>query len=193
MSRGAQIFAALVVAAAVAVMLSLGFWQLQRADWKADLVARYQQALQDEEVTLFPHRPEERSDALYRLSAIDCQGIIESGATAAHDATGQLGYAQVKQCATSGGPVEVLIGWSRDPAPVEWEAGVVTGRIVPGAGDHVRLQADPPLAGLAAFEAPDPRQLPDNHFAYALQWFAFAFIASVIFLVALRRRRGETR
>jgi surfeit locus 1 family protein len=37
-----------------------------------------------------------------------------------------------------------------------------------------RLVADPPLAGLAANAAPDPSDIPNNHLAYAVQWFLFA-------------------
>ncbi|MBB3764973.1 SURF1 family cytochrome oxidase biogenesis protein [Sphingomicrobium lutaoense] len=193
MTRNAQWLATIIVGAAIAVMLGLGFWQLERAKWKDALIAQYESALGDDEVIAFPRGKAEMREALFRRSAVDCQGVIESGATAAHNQRGTLGYAQVKQCATDRGTVDVLIGWSRDPSPVEWEAGVVTGLIVPGQEGKVRLQADPPQAGLEPFERPDPSQLPDNHMSYAVQWFAFAFIALTIFILALRRRRGENR
>jgi cytochrome oxidase assembly protein ShyY1 len=43
--------------------------------------------------------------------------------------------------------------------------------------------------GLSPSRAPDPSSVPDNHLAYAVQWFAFAAMAIVIYAFALRRRR----
>ena len=44
MTRRLPVLPTLVVAAAVAAMLALGVWQLRRAEWKADMIARYTQA-----------------------------------------------------------------------------------------------------------------------------------------------------
>src|SRR5205085_12030025 len=44
MTRRVPVLASLVVAAAVAVLIGLGVWQLQRAKWKEGLLARYEQA-----------------------------------------------------------------------------------------------------------------------------------------------------
>ena len=41
--------------------------------------------------------------------------------------------------------------------------------------------------------APDPRDLPNNHLAYAGQWFFFALTALVIYILALRRRSTRAR
>ena len=41
MPRRLPIFPTIVVAAAVAIMIGLGMWQLQRAEWKEALLARY--------------------------------------------------------------------------------------------------------------------------------------------------------
>ena len=48
--------------------------------------------------------------------------------------------------------------------------------------------ADPPLAGLEANGVPDPSEIPNNHFAYAIQWFLFALTALVIYGLAVRKR-----
>ena len=64
----------------------------------------------------------------------------------------------------------------------------MTGTIAPGAGEAIRVIADPPLAGLAANARPDPADLPNNHWSYAIQWFAFALTALVIYGLALRKR-----
>ena len=50
------------------------------------------------------------------------------------------------------------------------------------------LVAAPPPAGLAANPGPDLSAVPNNHLAYAVQWFLFAGIAAIIYLLALRRR-----
>ena len=62
-----------------------------------------------------------------------------------------------------------------------------TGRIA-SYGDTIRLVAEVPQAGLRPLAAPDPGDLPNNHLAYAGQWFFFALTALVIYVLALRRR-----
>lgn len=61
---------------------------------------------------------------------------------------------------------------------------MVDGVIAPGP----RLVADPAAAGLVPLAKPDPRDLPNNHLSYAVQWFLFALTALVIYALALRRR-----
>ena len=50
------------------------------------------------------------------------------------------------------------------------------------------LVAAEPAAGLTANSRPDIGLVPNNHLAYAGQWFFFAAVAALIYLVALRRR-----
>jgi surfeit locus 1 family protein len=64
----------------------------------------------------------------------------------------------------------------------------VRGVIAPGGV----LQAAQPVAGLAPLAPPDPSDLPNNHLAYAGQWFFFALTALVIYVLALRRRRKSS-
>ena len=47
---------------------------------------------------------------------------------------------------------------------------------------------DTPAAGLEANPAPDLSSVPNNHLAYAVQWFIFAALAGIIYALALRRR-----
>jgi surfeit locus 1 family protein len=35
---------------------------------------------------------------------------------------------------------------------------------------------------------PDPNDIPNNHLAYAVQWFLFAGVALVIYALAVRKR-----
>ena len=59
--------------------------------------------------------------------------------------------------------------------------------------DHILLLvADTPAPGLAPSALPSPANIPNNHRAYAVQWFLFAAVALVIYGVALRRRGRAT-
>ena len=51
------------------------------------------------------------------------------------------------------------------------------------------VASEPPVAGLEPLARPDPSGIPNNHLAYAGQWFFFALTALVIYWLALRRRR----
>jgi surfeit locus 1 family protein len=87
--------------------------------------------------------------------------------------------------ATCDSGVLVDLGYSRDIATPEWTGGEVTGVVAPGP----RLVADPAVARLDAMAKPDPGNLPNNHLAYAGQWFFFALTALVIYVLALRRKQ----
>src|SRR3546814_17082290 len=55
------------------------------------------------------------------------------------------------------------------------------------------LVADAPVAGLRASAVPNGADVPNNHLAYAVQWFLFAAAAAAIYILALRRRRRYAR
>jgi surfeit locus 1 family protein len=55
------------------------------------------------------------------------------------------------------------------------------------------LIAAEPVAGLAANPAPDLKSVPNNHLAYAVQWFLFAGVAVVIYILALRRKGSSSK
>ena len=180
----------LVVVAAVATMIALGVWQLQRRDGKEALIARYSLAETMSSAAAWPRDAAARDGALFRYSGFTCERVLARGAVAGHSATGETGWAQTATCAidASGDKAEVVLGWARNPAQVDWAGGPVLGFVAPGADDEVRLIASPPLAGLSASARPDPRDMPNNHFAYAVQWFIFAAMAAVIYALAVRKR-----
>jgi surfeit locus 1 family protein len=104
---------------------------------------------------------------------------------AGRNAQGEVGMAQVADCELAGGGrAKVVLGWSREPKIAQWRGGEVAGVIAPGP----RLVADTPVAGLSANARPDPGEIPNNHLAYAVQWFLFAATALVIYVIAVRRR-----
>lgn len=180
-----------VVAAAVAVMLALGFWQLARKGEKEAMIARYAAAQDLAAEVPFPRTEADVSGALYRKSRIECRDIVARRTTAGNGADGGTGLAQIVTCRTpEGGTAEIALGLSRSPEPVDWSGGMVTGYLG-AAGEGVRLVASPPVAGLAPLARPDPRDLPNNHLAYAVQWFLFALTAAIIYALALRRRAQD--
>ncbi len=189
MSRRLPIIPTIIVAAAVATMIGLGVWQLQRAEWKANQLARYAQAQ-----TMSSNVPRPRTEAdlersLFRWSQFDCQRVLAMRVTAATSAAGASGVAQIARCAIDGGgEAEVALGWSPPVEQVEWAGGEVSGIIAPGGV----LRAAQVAPGLQPLAPPDPNDLPNNHLMYAGQWFFFALTALVIYVLALRRRNRGT-
>ncbi len=183
MTRRVPIVSTIVVLAAVATMIGLGIWQLGRLDEKEALIARYEQALDNPEIfSAFPAGAE--LDNLYRRTPFSCSEIQGWSAVAGRNANDQAGYVHIAQCPGAA----IVVGWSRGPETPDWAGGEVTGMIAPGSELGWRIVADPPLAGLQANATPDPNDLPNNHLAYAGQWFFFALTALVIYVLALRKR-----
>lgn len=184
----------LLVLLAAGVMIALGVWQLDRLAQKQAMLARYRAAAQDTAKVPFPGTaPQAVDQALYRRSRVDCRrttGAWES--VAGRSAAGEAGYVHVIGCFTDGGTAFVQAGWSRGPQPPAWPGGRVEGILAPfHKGGAPRLVADPPVAGLQPSARPDPQDIPNNHFAYAVQWFLFAGMALVIYAMALRKRMRE--
>jgi surfeit locus 1 family protein len=197
-ARRVPIFSTIVVIAAALTMVGLGVWQLGRKAEKEALIARYEAAISNPERVEYPVASQTAVDAvLYRRSSFDC--AFTGGdwrSISGRNAKGQSGFVHIVLCGIDKGASEedrtayVQTGWSQSPTPPVWKGGPVSGWIVPNSEGFARLVADPPLAGLAANAAPDPGDLPNNHLAYAVQWFFFALTALVIYVLALKRRRG---
>lgn len=179
----------IVVGLAVATMIGLGIWQLQRAAWKRDLIASHQRAASLPPVS-FPNVPVKDGAPLYRRATGFCLQVVGWGAAAGRSARGESGWRHTASCRTGyeGPGMRVDLGWSRDSTPPKWTGGAVTGVIVPDASSIVRLAAAAPVTGLQPLAAPDPADAPNNHLAYAIQWFLFAAAAALIYWLALRRR-----
>jgi len=188
MTRRVPILPTILVAAAVATMIALGVWQLRRAEWKADLIARYQQAQAMSSNVPWPGNSAEMEQSLFRWSQFRCDEVLGMRTTAADNVNGQGGVAQIARCAIDGGgEAEVALGWSLPTQQISWRGGEVAGIIAPNGVLHAARQAP----GLLPLAPPDPNDLPNNHLAYAGQWFFFAVTALVIYVLALRRRRRE--
>ena len=188
MTRRIPIVSTVVVLAAVATMIGLGVWQLHRKEWKEALIARYLAAETMNSDVPWPASPAEYEQALYRHSRVECAEVTGMGAIAGRSDKGQSGWAHIAHCdLLDGGKADIALGWSSDPAQPRWSGGEVGG-FVAGSDKGVRLVAAPPQAGLAQLALPDPRDLPNNHLSYAVQWFLFATTALVIYVLALRKK-----
>ncbi|MFC3098787.1 SURF1 family protein [Alteraurantiacibacter palmitatis] len=181
--RRIPVIPTVIVAVAIATMIGLGIWQLGRMQEKEALIARYQAASTSSEA--LATLPADPLSQLYRRVAFTCTGVTAWNAISGRNARDQAGYVHIATCPDA----EVVLGWSRDPSlQPDWAGGEVTGTIAPGGEAGWRIVADPPLAGLEANAAPDPADTPNNHLAYAGQWFFFALSALVIYVLALRKR-----
>lgn len=183
--RGLPLFATIVVLAAAATMVALGFWQLGRLQEKEAQLAIYAAAQNDTGEVAYPRDGAALEAALYRRSSFDCAQVTDILSVSGSSANGRSGWAHKAICTLpDGSRGEVALGWSRDPAAPEYTGGKVAGIVAPGG----RIVAEPPLAGLEQLARPDPADIPNNHLAYAGQWFFFAITALVIFFLAVRRR-----
>lgn len=189
----------LLVALAVAAMIALGIWQLQRRDQKLALLARYAAN------RVLPPIPFPRTAdpaALFRTATATCTAPVTWTREAGRAADGGSGWRQIARCAGGAGAPTVQFGITSDPhlEPV-WPGGTVTGYVtqapshralIVGAFDPtpapLMLVAATPLPGLKPNPSADLSAVPNNHLAYAVQWFLFAAIAAIIYVLALRRR-----
>jgi surfeit locus 1 family protein len=194
MTRRVPVVATFIVAAAVALMIGLGVWQLQRAKWKEGLLAQYARA-QNLPPIAWPTVPL-HSDRLplFRSATGVCLRPVARHAIAGENLAGEPGYVQIVDCATGAeGPgMSVEVGWSKNPnAKINWSGGPVSGVIAPDRHTRMRLVAASAPPGLEPSKPPSLDSIPNNHRSYALQWFSFAAIALIIYGLALRKRLRE--
>ena len=196
MTRRPPLVPTLIVAAAVAVMIALGFWQLRRADEKQALLDRYR-AAEGLPPVAFPTIPTASADLpLFRRAAGHCLRVLGRRTAAGQNRRGETGFLHIADCGSGAeGPgMAVEMGWSKDPnAGTGWTGGEVRGTIAPDRDSRIRLVSETGLGGLEPSAEPSPATIPNNHLSYAVQWFLFAGIAVLIFVLALRARQAEKR
>lgn len=190
MIKRIPILPTIVVLAAVATMIALGFWQLRRADWKDALLADYA-ANAGKPPIAFPAVPVPDETLLFRRAGAHCLEAVSWSARAGTNAAGQSGWRHIALCrrGAEGPGMAVDLGWSTSADPPKgYRGGPVKGTL-DFDRDHIfLLVAETPAPGLQPSARPSPAEIPNNHRAYAVQWFLFALVALVIFGIALRRR-----
>ena len=189
------VLATIMVAAAVALMIWLGLWQLDRAKWKAGVLAQAAAAEKLPPIA-FPTRlaPGEKLP-LFRHATGVCLKPLGQRAIAGQNAGGDSGYAMIVECSAGapGARMAVQVGWTKNPnAKVNWPGGPVSGVIVPDSRSRIRLVAASAPPGLEPSRVPDTSSIssitPSTHHGYAATWFALASAAALIFALALWRR-----
>jgi surfeit locus 1 family protein len=181
----------ILVALAVATMVGLGIWQLQRKGEKEAMLARHEAATGLTPVA-WPAVPDAKALPLYRKSAVMCVKVARWQSISGRSATGKSGFAHVASCQTGGaeGPgATVAVGWSDRPEDPAWTGGAVNGIIAPDKTQLIKLVVTDPVEGLQMLAQPSPDQIPNNHLLYAIQWFIFASAAALIYVLALRKRQ----
>jgi cytochrome oxidase assembly protein ShyY1 len=180
----------ILVGLAVAVMIGLGVWQLDRRQEKEALIATYHAAAGKPPIG-WPVVPPKEPLPLFRHAAANCLQVVGFRTGAGQNRRGEPGYLIIADCRTGAeGPgLAVELGWSKDPnAGRAYRGGLVSGMIAPDRVSRMRLVAATPGPGLMASAQPSPDIIPNNHLSYAIQWFLFAGIAVVIYTLALRWR-----
>ena len=192
LKRSLPLVPTLMVLVAVPILVGFGFWQVHRADWKeallGDLARNANAPMLD--IGTGPIPPE----AQFRLARLrlSCPGGL-ADLRAGRSLTGKSGYSYLSGCRAGETPVTRDTGWSPRPEPLSILGGMATfeGRLVKGAGDRwilVQSQSAPPLTPSAS---PGLDTISNNHLSYAVQWFGFAVILSVIYALYVRRWRRE--
>jgi surfeit locus 1 family protein len=182
----------IIVALAVATMVGLGVWQLQRRAQKEALLEVYAAAA-NQPAMAWPSVPLPAKLPLFRKSSLMCMKVISWQSVSGKSATGEAGFAHIAYCQTGGaeGPgAKVAIGWSPRPDNPGWTGGAVSGVIAPDGEALIRLVAAEAPAGLQRLALPSTDSIPNNHLLYAIQWFIFASGAAIIYVLALRRRQA---
>lgn len=198
-----------IVLLLAATMVMLGFWQLARHQQKQDAIAAIS-ANFDRPAVTYPKLGPVARDILFRRSSLYCLRVEGWTREAGKAADGSAGYRYIAQCNTGaegpGALVTIGVGGRPDIVPT-WQGGPVEGRIVEEP-DHASLLARwagsaPVLRPmLVAEHSPDPQlktpaspsiaAIPNNHMAYAVQWFIFAGLAVIIYGLALGYRQGKS-
>jgi surfeit locus 1 family protein len=199
-NRRVHLVPTIIVAIAVAAMVGLGAWQLQRAKWKETLLSRYV-AAQKLPPIIWPTVPLGRDQLpLFRHATGVCLKPVGRRAIAGENQAGEPGYVLIVQCSTGAeGPgMAVQVGWSRNPnAKVNWAGGPVSGVIVPDRLTRMRLVAASAPPGLEASRVPDVTSVspitPGVHRGYAATWFGLAIVALLIYALAVARRMKRER
>jgi surfeit locus 1 family protein len=188
-----------IVGLAIAAMIALGFWQT--AIRRPQKLAQLERLAANPSLPAiaFPKFPDD--NLLFRKATGFCLEPVSGQLTGA----GSAGFRFIVECRTGGleGPgMLVQLGTTRDPlAKPIWKGGPVKGRIshAPDARPllaslfdrtpkRLMLIADTPPPGLTANGTPDISSVPNNHLAYGVQWFLFALVAGVIYVLALKWR-----
>ena len=205
--RNWAVFPTISVGLAVATMIGLGVWQLQRKDENRLLLKQVSSNISKPAIA-YPELGPVDVSALHRKSSITCLRISRWIQDSGSDQNGKTGTRYLAECVTGAeGPgALVAAGISTRPnQTVNWTGGQVEGIITtePDRQSMIaklfgqRMVLRPMLVsreGLGGLRAAAPPSLSNirgkiaNNGSYAIQWFLFAAAAAVIYVLALRKK-----
>lgn len=193
----------LVVLLALGTLVWLGVWQLQRREWKRDLIAQLEAApkLPLLEPADFTAAMNGTQSIQYRRAELPCSPgtVLPYDVKGGSSAGGNSGYIILVSCRPNRKPPDIVAvaGWTMRPDAVSVPIMVDTvfkGLVIehpygdaPGRPQFM-LIPDTAVPPLQLSQRPDPGGLPDNHLSYAGQWFGLAAALVAIYGVWLRRR-----
>jgi surfeit locus 1 family protein len=208
----------ILVGAAVIIMLMLGMWQLERRTEKAGQLVTYQANIQKTELVAMPMMRPVPDAALFRRTQVDCTPVGDSIIRGGKDRTVDTTiFRTLVKCAMPASNAVMADKRQSKAAHYYLDIGGTdnldqkiiyslpirtTGMIsmMPGDGVFSRLigTAQPPemliiadqaaATGLVPSAYPNVEDVPNDHLAYAIQWFLFAGFALLIYGLALRKR-----
>jgi surfeit locus 1 family protein len=204
--RRLPILATVLVLLAVAAMIALGVWQLDRREEKRAALALYAANMHLPAIDLAGQSDD--ATLLFRRARATCEMVAGWERQGGRSTSGAHGWRQIALCRTPDKALlRIDVGVARDPGfRPRWTGGAVAGTLT-RAPDHRPLVAailnpgPQPLLlvstaaapGLEPSAPPDLSSVPNNHLAYAVQWFLFAAVALIIYALALRLRARGAR
>ncbi|MDQ3074973.1 MAG: SURF1 family protein [Pseudomonadota bacterium] len=183
----------ILVAAAIAAMVGLGIWQLERRQEKLALLETLAAARSQPPID-WPTAPFAGPLPLFRAASGHCLSVTGFRTAAGQNRDGDPGFLVIADCrvGAEGPGMAVELGWSKNPsAGRDYKGGLVSGVIAPDRVSRMRLVASEPGPGLVASAVPSSASIPNNHLSYAIQWFLFAAAAALVYVLALKRRERE--
>lgn len=203
MIRRIPLIPTLITAVGILILCGLGRWQLERRAWKHDLIERLAAAPELPLVSPREFRAAMMGDisVQYRRASIDCR----PGPKKPYDlrpgssASGVSGFYVVVSCRPNDLPPDIVAvaGWTRR---VDAKENIInldhqfTGVLIENPygkqpnRPRFMLIPDTAIAPLVRPLQPAAKDLPDNHLAYAGQWFGLAITLAAIYGLWLRRR-----
>ena len=185
----------IIVLVAIPVLVGLGMWQLDRLAWKERLLTQLADA---PAMPVLDLDDPSQAPSAFRRAAISCT-VVGKPIPVGRTNKGRAGYSFRVPCRSEAGDHTVMLdlGWAPRHDVVKTVAlrSRFEGLLVAMDDRDSSFLLVPPRAPLRELETSDPpsaAEIPNNHRAYAVQWFAFAAILSVIYLIhvaAWRKRR----
>jgi surfeit locus 1 family protein len=197
----------ILVVLAVATMIGLGVWQLQRKGENALLLTKVSANISKPAIA-YPELGPVDVNALHRKSSVTCLRVLRWVEDSGSDRTGKTGTRYLAECVTGAeGPGALIVAGisSRPNQKVNWTGGQVAGVITtepdrqsmiaklfgPRIVLRPMLVSREGLGGLRTAEPPSLSKIRSkiaNNGSYAIQWFLFAAAAAIIYVLALRKK-----